>query len=256
MQTSRKVMIVAAASLVSAFVALMAAGEQRKSSSETLWMVVQGLLGGAFLGGLGMTWYLKKNDRVPPRFGLDAQGLPIAEWQDVLRSGGRMDHEIKVSRHCRIEIDTEGTARFVHEFVEDASAKHVPVAAVLGGQIGVAMAKSFMKSRGVGVTASGGSAPWSALQAFVLTDDFEYFGQRTMSGDRPQRPDAVIVADCGSEWGQIVVSRAAVTPDEAASLHRLLTLSFIERRSGHLSRIAADSRQKRNESAGPRQKRI
>lgn len=242
MRTSRKVLIVAAAAMVCAFVAFMAAGDQRKNATETFWMVVEGILSGALLGGLGLFWYLKKNDVVPSQFGTDAQGLPVAEWQDVLRSGGHMDHAIKVTRRCRIALDNDGAAVFVHEFVEDASAKHVPIAAVLGGQVGVELAKSVMKSRGVGVTTDSGGAPWSALQAFVLTNDFEYFGQRTMSGDRPKESDAVIVADFGSEWGQMVVSRARVAPNVAADLHRSLSLAFIERRSGHLSRIAATAR--------------
>jgi hypothetical protein len=90
----------------------------------------------------------------------------------------------------------------------------------------------------------------------VLTNDFEYFGQRTMSGDRPKESDAVIVADFGSEWGQMVVSRARVPPNIAAELHRSLSLAFIERRSGHLSRIAAQNRAQRSEAAAPREKRI
>ena len=256
MRFRRKVLIVVAASLACAFVAFMAAGDQRKNATETFWEVVQGLLIGAFLGGMGLSWYLKKNDTPPSQFGLDKEGLPIGEWQDELRAGGHMNPVVKVQRRCRIAFDKEGVPVFVHEFVEDASAKHVPIAAVLGGQIGVSMAKSFMKSRGIGVTEDSGGAPWTALQAFVLTNDFEYFGQRTMSGDRPKENDAVIVADFGAEWGQMVVSRARVAPNVAADLHRSLSVAFIERRSGHLNRIATQNRQQRSEAAGPREKRI
>lgn len=227
------------------------------SSSETLINTFfYGAIGGPMLMALLLQWLFKSSSSAPLRETQDEQGLPVIEWQDELRAGGHMNPVVKVQRRCRIAFDKDGAPVFVHEFVEDASAKHIPMAAVLGGHVGVSMAKSFMKSRGIGVTENSGGAPWTALQAFVLTNDFEYFGQRTMSGDRPKENDAVIVADFGAEWGQMVVSRARVAPNVAADLHRSLSVAFIERRSGHLNRIATQNRQQRSEAAGPREKRI
>lgn len=169
----------------------------------------------------------------------DSNGLPVVMWMDQYRAGGHLNPWIKVARRCSLETAADGSLVFLHEEARDDSDKHVPWLAVLGGYLGVWLAKKFMQSRGTNATRTAERRPWGAIEAFRLTDDVTYLGVRTMNGGIPERRDAMVVVECGTAFSQLVAARSEMPPHVAGELHRILTHEFVVRRDEHLRRLAA-----------------
>lgn len=169
----------------------------------------------------------------------DGLGLPIVMWTDQYRAGGHLNPWVKVARRCSLERYADGSLVFLYEEASDESGKHVPWLAVLGGYLGVWLAKRVMHARGTHVARKVERRPWDAIGAFRLTDDVAYLGVRTMSGGVPQQRDAMVVADCGTAFPQVVIARGEMPPHVAGELHRVLTHEFVIRREEHLRRLTA-----------------
>lgn len=169
----------------------------------------------------------------------DADGLPVVMWTDHYRAGGHLNPSIEVARRCSLETAADGALVFHYEEMRDESGKHVPWLAVLGGYLGVWIAKKLVQARGTSTIRKVERRPWSAIEAFHVTDDVTYLGVRTMNGGIPERRDAMVVAACGTAFPQFVVARGEMPPYVAGELHRVLTHEFVVRREEHLRRLVA-----------------
>lgn len=167
----------------------------------------------------------------------DNLGLPVVMWMDEYRAGGHLNPRIKVARRCSLETASDGSLVFLHEEARDESARHVPWFAVLGGYLGVWIAKKVMASRGTDVSRQAMRRPWATLDAFRLTDDVSYLGVRTKNGGIPEQRDAMIVAEFGTAFPQVVVARTDAAPNVVGELHRVLTHEFVVRRDEHVRRL-------------------
>lgn len=175
-------------------------------------------------------------------FHYDARGLPVLEWPEERDAGGHLNYRIRSERRCYIEIDPDGRYFFCHEEKRDDTAKHTPWLGLAGGYLGVKVGGALLKAGGVGQSSYSDRRLWSDLQGFVLTNESEYFGRRTMSGDQLKKPDAVIVADFGNKTGQMVVAYLDCPPHVAALIHGRLTHEFYDERQSQLARLAKELR--------------
>ena len=73
---------------------------------------------------------------------------------------------------------------------------------------------------------------------------------------KPVQAQPVVLAHFGPTTSPVCVSYHNWAQSIVGDIHRTLTHEFIERRSEHLSRLAAVERRQRSEAAGERQKVI
>lgn len=117
-------------------------------------------------------------------------------------------------------------------------------------------AKAWFAAKGYGRTVHRDAAPWAALEAFTVTDDQTYFGKARQKDGKPVQSQPVILAYFRPPASPVCVSYDNWAQSMIAEIHRTLTNEFIERRSDHLNRMAGQNRNQRDETAGPREKRI
>jgi hypothetical protein len=177
----------------------------------------------------------------------DPKGLPVVEWIDeyrVIRVIGAQRFE-QVRRRCSIAFTAKGEPLFLVESSIDKSGRFLP----FGGVIAADALRVVKKALGADQTPPElHGCPWTALQAFALTNENEKFGSRV------EKPATVVFADMGSDWGEAIISISDEGPARVADLRRILSREFIERRPEHLQRIATAERIARNAEIGERKK--
>lgn len=212
----------------------------------------------------------------------DADGLP--------RIFLREDEGLKrVERTCEIRISADGATNFLHTCREDDVDNKsvilfligaiagvtagtflswplrdaVPPTVVMltllvaGGVLGFKMGGRLLRRLKVGVRDTARGGPWISLKSFYVTSDQEYLGAERKDADgKDIEPKSVVVADFGGVESPIVVSVFRTKQESTGLLHQLLTREFIERRAGHLERLASQAQRMRAEEGITRRKLI
>lgn len=176
--------------------------------------------------------------------GKAARLLPMIEWQEEMRLGGRFVAAMatgKARRRCRIILSAGSEPVFTWESTEDQS--------------------RFRSLTGISLRVNAkqrsGGAYWTELQGFRLTTDADHYGLMRNNG-QPLGLDQinrVIVAEFTGEMGGLVIAESNTSAEQMADLHRRLLWEFVEKRPEYLRRLQAgtvDSAAAAGPSAGRR----
>lgn len=178
------------------------------------------------------------------RVGSVERGLPLVEWR---QTGQKLVHQ------CRI-VEADGGLVFVFENPNDAS----PEIRRRMEQGSFAIGKMILEgARGTLNEGRGGALPWEELDTFQISDEAQAFGHvaRPTEGKVAGPPREVLLAIFTGQQ-RIELSSGFWRSDALATLHGILSKEFVDKRSAHLKRLAAEDRLARNAAAGDREKII